>query len=73
MADAIARAGDMTGKKIRDALADTKDFPGASGSITIDADRNAQKAIVILKIDGGKTHFVGSVDPAGHRQPAAGT
>jgi len=73
MADAITRAGDTTGGKIRDALAATKDFPGASGTITIDADRNAQKAIVILKIDGGKTHFVGSVDPAGHRQPTTGS
>lgn len=73
MADAIARAGDTTGIKIRDALADTKNFPGASGAITIDANRNAQKAIVILKIDGGKTHFVGSVDPAGHRVPTTGS
>jgi branched-chain amino acid transport system substrate-binding protein len=64
MADAITRAGSTRGKAIRDALAATKDFPGASGTITMDADRNAQKPIVILKIDGGRTHFVASVDPA---------
>jgi branched-chain amino acid transport system substrate-binding protein len=63
MADAISRAGSIDGAKIRDALAATKDFPGASGSITIDKDRNAQKPIVILKIEGGKTHFVTSIKP----------
>jgi branched-chain amino acid transport system substrate-binding protein len=36
MADAIKRAGSTDGAKIRDALAATKDFPGASGVITID-------------------------------------
>ena len=29
----------------------------------MDADRNAQKPIVILKIENGKTQFVGSVKP----------
>ena len=63
MADAITRAGKTSGKAIRDSLAATKDFPGASGKITMDASRNAQKPIVILKIEGDKTHFVGSVQP----------
>ena len=34
MADAIKRAGTPTARKIRDALAATKDFPGASGTTT---------------------------------------
>jgi branched-chain amino acid transport system substrate-binding protein len=63
MADAIRRAGDTKGKAIRDALASTKDFPAASGNITIDSHRNAQKPIVILKIENDKTTFVGSVQP----------
>jgi branched-chain amino acid transport system substrate-binding protein len=63
MADAIRRAGDTKGKDIRDALASTRDFPAASGDITIDAHRNAQKPIVILKIENDKTTFVGSVQP----------
>lgn len=61
MADAIRRAGSTKGKTIRDALAATKDFPGASGTITIDQDRNARKPIVILKIENQKTVYVGSV------------
>jgi branched-chain amino acid transport system substrate-binding protein len=63
MADAIGRAGSTHGKAIRDALAHTQNFPGASGNITMDANRNAQKPIVILKIENDKTHFVGSVKP----------
>jgi len=63
MANAITRANSTKGSAIRDALATTKDFPGASGTITIDENRNAQKPIVILKIENGKTNFVGSVKP----------
>jgi len=63
MADAIQRAGNTRGKAIRDALAATKDFATASGKITIDANRNAEKPIVILKVEGGKTVFVDTVEP----------
>ena len=64
MADAINRAGSTDGPKIRDALAATKNFPGAAGPITIDKDRNAQKTIVILKIENGQFKFVSSVKPS---------
>ena len=63
LADAIKRAGSTDGRAIRDALAHTKDFPGASGTITMDENRNAQKPIVILKIDSDKAHFVSTVQP----------
>jgi branched-chain amino acid transport system substrate-binding protein len=63
MADAIKRAGSTQPKAVRDALAATKDFPGASGSITMDKDRNAQKPIVILKIEQRTPKFVTSVKP----------
>jgi branched-chain amino acid transport system substrate-binding protein len=63
MAHAITVAGSTEGPKIRDALAATKDFPGAGGSITIDENRNAKKAIVILKIEDGKFKFVTSIEP----------
>src|SRR3954447_10822083 len=63
MADAINRAGDTNGDKIRDALAATKDFPGASGVTTIDKDHNAKKSVVILKIENGKFKYAGTVKP----------
>jgi branched-chain amino acid transport system substrate-binding protein len=63
MADAIKRAGKADPKAIRDALAQTKDFSGASGIITIDAERNAKKPAVILEIRDGKTHLVDTIQP----------
>jgi branched-chain amino acid transport system substrate-binding protein len=63
LCDAITRAGSTDGKKIRDALAQTKDYPGACGPITIDENRNAKKNIVILKIQDGKFTYVATVKP----------
>ena len=57
LADAIARAGSTEGKRIRDALAATKDFAGVTGTITMDADRNPIKPAVILKVEGGRFRF----------------
>jgi len=63
LADAITRAGSTDPKKIRDALAVTKDFPAVTGRITMDAKRNASKSAVILTIKNGKYQFVTSVAP----------
>lgn len=48
--DAIKRAGSTDGPQLRDALAHTKDFEGVTGVISIDADRNAVKPAVVLKL-----------------------
>jgi branched-chain amino acid transport system substrate-binding protein len=61
--DAMSRAGSTDGAKVRDALAATKDFPGVTGSITIDKDRNAVKPAVVLKVDGGKLVYVETIKP----------
>ncbi|CAN5369810.1 ABC transporter substrate-binding protein [soil metagenome] len=63
MCDSITRAGSTDGKKIAEALANTKDFPGASGITTIDKDHNAKKSVVILKIENGKFNYAGTVKP----------
>jgi len=44
--DAIVRAGTTDGAKVRDALAQTKDFNGVTGMISMDANRNAVKPAV---------------------------
>ena len=61
--DAIKRAGSTDPAKLRDALAQVKDFPGIAGPITIDANRNALKPAVILKVNNGKYDFVERVMP----------
>jgi len=63
LADAIARAGTTDEPKLRDAIAATKDFKGVTGDITLDADRNATKAAVILTIANGGFQFVQRVAP----------
>jgi branched-chain amino acid transport system substrate-binding protein len=52
--DAFKRAKSQASSDIRDALAETKDFPGVTGMITLDANRNAQVPVYILRIEGGK-------------------
>ena len=48
--DAMGRATEMTPEGIRTALAATKDFQGATGTLTIDAQHNANKPIVVVQI-----------------------
>jgi branched-chain amino acid transport system substrate-binding protein len=63
LADGIKRAGTTDGPALRDALAATKNFPGITGSITIDKDRNASKPAVFLKVTGGKFEFLETINP----------
>jgi branched-chain amino acid transport system substrate-binding protein len=63
LGDAITRAGSTDGAKVRDKIAETKDFPGVTGSISINADRNAVKPAVILKIENGKFLLVETIKP----------
>ena len=61
--DAIKRAGTTDGAKVRDAIAATKDFPGITGSITLDKDRNAVKPAVVLQVKDGKLEYMESINP----------
>ncbi len=50
-------------KKFGLALVNTKDFPGVSGSITIDPDRNARKPIVIIAVSDAKMKYKETIQP----------
>jgi branched-chain amino acid transport system substrate-binding protein len=60
---AMLKAPDLKGPSIRDELAKTVDFAGVTGKITIDANRNASKPAVVVKVDGATNRFVSSVAP----------
>ena len=63
LADAVKRAGSTDGRKIRDAIAATKDFPGVTGKITINDSRNAKKPAVILKLQNPNFVYHSTVQP----------
>lgn len=63
LAEAIQRAGTTAGPKLRNALADTKDFAGVTGMISMDRDRNAVKSAVILKLADLKYIYQETIQP----------
>jgi branched-chain amino acid transport system substrate-binding protein len=68
MLDAIQRANVTepnaeSRAKLRDALANVKKFPGVTGDITINAERNAVKPAVILQVKGKEYTYVTTVNP----------
>ena len=71
MFDAIKRANSLDGAAIRDALAATKDFPGVTGKVTFNENRDAVKPIVMVKIEnGGKFVVAERVQVEGAAMPS---
>jgi branched-chain amino acid transport system substrate-binding protein len=60
---AFQTAGGTDPAKVRDVIAQTKNFAGVTGSITIDANRNAVKPAVVLRVKNGKLEYVETVKP----------
>ena len=58
MFDAVKRANSLDGKAIRDALAATKDFPGVTGTVNFNADRDAVKPIMMIRVDEGGKYVI---------------
>ena len=61
--DALKRAPDTSPAALRTAIAQTKDFRGVTGNITLDEKRNAVKPAVVMKVGDGKYEFVTTVQP----------
>jgi len=57
------KAPELTSDAIRAQLAATKDFDGATGKITINSERNADKDAFIVKVDGKALKFVTLLGP----------
>jgi branched-chain amino acid transport system substrate-binding protein len=80
LADALKRAGTTDGTKLRDAIAQTKDFPGVTGTITINAERNVDKPATVLELMAKDRKFTykdkiypeGMTPPTGASSPATG-
>ena len=61
LADAMGRAKEDTPDSIRQAIQETRDFQGATGTITIDEKRNADKPLVIVQIKNKKFTYHSTV------------
>ena len=70
LADSISRAGGTDSAKLRDAIAATRNFAGVTGQITIDAERNAVKPAVVLKLQDSKFVYETTIYPEGLTPPA---
>lgn len=64
VADAIRRANSLDGSAIRDAIAATRNFSGASGTITFGSDRDPIKPVPIVEVRNGQIVFRTQVVPA---------
>jgi branched-chain amino acid transport system substrate-binding protein len=72
--DAIKRANSLDGAAIRQALADTKEYPGVTGKVTFNENRDAVKPIVMIKIqEGGKFVVAERVQVEGAAMPTGAT
>lgn len=63
VAAAITQAGTTDGDAVRAKLAAMQAFPGVTGAITIDKDRNATKPLVVLKIVNGEYKYHQTIQP----------
>lgn len=63
LADGIRRAQGTAPDALQKALAETKDFPGVTGTITLDADRTPAKSAIVLRVDDGKFNYLETVAP----------
>lgn len=65
LGEAIKQAGTTEEPKLRDAIAQTQNFPGVTGTISIDAQRNAVKPAVVLKLQDRKYVYQETIYPEG--------
>ncbi len=63
LVDAMKRTGNAEPLKVREALAETKDYDAVTGKITINKQRDADKSAVILQVKGGKFTYVETIAP----------
>jgi branched-chain amino acid transport system substrate-binding protein len=63
LADAMKRAKSLGGRDLARAIAETKDFRGVTGVITIDENRDASKSAVIVQVKNGKPVYVATIEP----------
>lgn len=62
-ARALGTAGNEDRMLIRQALAETKDFHGVTGTITFDENRTPLKPAIVIRVDNGQFGYLETVQP----------
>ncbi|MBE2204175.1 MAG: ABC transporter substrate-binding protein, partial [Chthoniobacterales bacterium] len=63
LAEGIRRADSTEPEALRNALAQTESFPGVTGTITLDAERNPSKSAIVIRVDAGQFNYLETVAP----------
>jgi branched-chain amino acid transport system substrate-binding protein len=63
LALAMEAAGAPEGPRVARALAETKNFPGVSGTLTMGPDHNPIKGVVVIKVEQGKFAYQTTINP----------
>ena len=63
LGQAMEKAGGVNGPKLAQALAETKNFAGVSGVITMGKDHNPIKGVVVIKVEKGKFAYQTTIKP----------
>ena len=63
LAAAMERTTEVTPENIRNELAKTKDFSGVTGQISMDANRDAVKAAVVVQVEGDQRKLISTITP----------
>jgi len=64
LADAIKRAKTLSGSRLRDAIAETTEFKGATGIISFDENGDPRgKEVIILKLEKGRPVYYKAIKP----------
>lgn len=61
--EALKKSPDLKGETIRDHIAKTKDYPGVTGIITLNEQRNAVKSAVVVQVQGTVNKYITTVNP----------
>ncbi len=63
LAASMKSAKSLSGPDIKEAIAAVRNYQGVTGNISIDADRNAIKSAVVLKVENGAFKYQTTINP----------
>ncbi|HTR51670.1 MAG TPA: ABC transporter substrate-binding protein [Kofleriaceae bacterium] len=66
---AMDRSPSLAGNDLAAAIAQTKDYPGVTGKITLDKNRDPVKSAVVLEVHCGQPRYVATIVPPGEQAP----